>query len=71
MGAVCAERRTYGSARGLRKPVLARGQGGALLLTAFKGHDPAQRATGMLCLFGGILIAFSKEIIEVIAGVTI
>ena len=38
---------------------------------AFKGHDPAQRATGMLCLFGGILIAFSKEIIEVIAGVTI
>lgn len=38
---------------------------------AFKGHDPAQRATGMLCLFGGILIAFSKEIIEAIAGVTI
>ena len=33
---------------------------------SLKGHDPSQRAQGFLSLFGGILIFFSKEILDLI-----
>ena len=35
---------------------------------SLKGHDPSQRAQGFLSLFGGILIFFSKEILDLITG---
>ena len=33
---------------------------------ALKSHDAGQRANGFLTFFGGILIAFSKEILDMI-----
>lgn len=35
---------------------------------SFKSHDPSQRANGFLTLAGGIIITFSKEILNVIVG---
>jgi len=35
---------------------------------SLKGHDPSQRAQGFLSLFGGVLIFFSKEILDLITG---
>ena len=35
-----------------------------LLLT----HDPSQRANGFLTLAGGIVITFTKEILDIIVG---
>ncbi|MGM9614932.1 MAG: glutamyl-tRNA amidotransferase [Oscillospiraceae bacterium] len=31
-----------------------------------QSHDASQRTQGFLCLFGGLLIAFSKEILSTI-----
>ena len=33
-----------------------------------QSHDASQRTQGFLCLFGGLLIAFAKEILTLIAG---
>jgi len=33
---------------------------------SMKSHDPSQRATGFLTVGGGIVIAFAKEIIDLI-----
>ena len=35
---------------------------------SLKGHDPSQRAAGLLTVVGGLLVTFSKEIIELVAG---
>ena len=35
---------------------------------SFKSHDPSQRANGFLTLAGGIIIAFTKEILTLITG---
>lgn len=35
---------------------------------SLKGHDPSQRASGFLSLFGGIVIFFAKEILNLITG---
>ena len=35
---------------------------------SFKSHDPSQRANGFLTLGGGIIIAFAKEIVNLIIG---
>ena len=35
---------------------------------SLKGHDPSQRANGILTVAGGIIIAFAKEIMNTIAG---
>ena len=35
---------------------------------SMKSHDPAQRANGFLTLAGGIIITFTKEILNMITG---
>ena len=35
---------------------------------SLKGHDPSQRANGFLTLFGGVVIFFAKEILDLITG---
>jgi hypothetical protein len=35
---------------------------------SFKSHDPSQRANGFLTLAGGIIITFTKEILNIITG---
>lgn len=35
---------------------------------SLKGHDPSQRANGFLTLAGGIIITFTKEILNLITG---
>ena len=35
---------------------------------SLKGHDPSQRANGFLTLVGGIIITFTKEILNMIVG---
>ena len=35
---------------------------------SLKGHDPSQRAQGFLTLFGGVVIFFAKEILDLITG---
>ena len=35
---------------------------------ALKSHDPSQRANSMLSIVGGIIITFTKEILNAIAG---
>lgn len=35
---------------------------------SLKSHDASQRANGLLTLAGGIIIAFAKEILTLIAG---
>ena len=36
---------------------------------SFQSHDASQRTQGFLCLFGGLLIAFCKEILTAIGAV--
>lgn len=36
---------------------------------SFQSHDASQRTQGFLCLFGGLLIAFAKEILTAIGAV--
>jgi len=33
---------------------------------SLKSHDPSQRANGFLTLCGGVVIAFAKEILDII-----
>ena len=33
---------------------------------SLQSHDPSQRSNGMLCFFGGLLIAMAKPIIDLI-----
>ena len=35
---------------------------------SLKSHDPSQRANGFLTLAGGVIIAFAKEILDLIIG---
>jgi len=35
---------------------------------AMKSHDPSQRANGFLTLAGGVIITFTKEILDIIMG---
>lgn len=35
---------------------------------SLKSHDPSQRANGIMTLAGGIVITFSKEILNLITG---
>ncbi|MDL2218078.1 TrbC/VirB2 family protein [Christensenellaceae bacterium OttesenSCG-928-M15] len=35
---------------------------------SLKSHDPSQRANGMLTVAGGVVIAFAKEILDLIVG---
>ena len=35
---------------------------------SLKSHDPSQRANGLLTLAGGIIITFTKEILNLITG---
>lgn len=35
---------------------------------SLKSHDPSQRANGFLTLAGGVIIIFSKEILDLITG---
>ena len=35
---------------------------------SFQSHDPSQRSNGMLTVAGGIVIAFTKEILNLITG---
>ena len=35
---------------------------------ANKSHDPSQRANGFMTLAGGVIIAFAKQILEMILG---
>ena len=35
---------------------------------SMKSHDPSQRANGFLTLAGGIIITFTKEILNLITG---
>ena len=35
---------------------------------AIKSHDPSQRANGFMTLVGGVIIAFAKQILELILG---
>ncbi len=36
---------------------------------SIQSHDASQRTQGLLCLFGGLLIAFAKEILTLIGVV--
>lgn len=36
---------------------------------SIQSHDASQRTQGFLCLFGGLLIAFSKEILTTIGAI--
>lgn len=33
---------------------------------SLQSHDPSQRSTGFLTFFGGLMIAFAKEILDLI-----
>jgi hypothetical protein len=35
---------------------------------SLQSHDPSQRSTGFLTFFGGLMIAFAKEILNLILG---
>ena len=35
---------------------------------SLQGHDPSQRSNGFLTLAGGIVITFTKEILDLIVG---
>ena len=35
---------------------------------AIKSHDPSQRANGFMTLAGGVIIAFARQILELILG---
>ena len=36
---------------------------------SIQSHDASQRTQGILCLFGGLMIAFSKEILTAIGAI--
>ena len=46
--------------------VIILGWGIVQLGMSIQSHDASQRSQGMLCVFGGLIIAFSKEILSTI-----
>lgn len=44
------------------------GWGGAQFGLALKSHDPSQKANSIFSIVGGIIIAYSKEILNTIIG---
>ena len=49
--------------------VIILGWGIVQLGMSIQSHDASQRSQGMLCVFGGLIIAFSKEILSTIGAV--
>ena len=49
--------------------VIVLGWGIVQLGMSIQSHDASQRSQGMLCVFGGLIIAFSKEILSTIGAV--
>lgn len=49
--------------------VIVLGWGLVNLGMSFQSHDPSQRTQGFLCLFGGLVITFAKEILGSIGAV--
>jgi hypothetical protein len=49
--------------------VIILGWGIVQLGMSIQSHDASQRTQGILCVFGGLLIAFSKEILSAIGVV--
>ena len=49
--------------------VIILGWGIVQLGMSIQSHDSSQRSQGMLCVFGGLIIAFSKEILSTIGAV--
>lgn len=49
--------------------IIILGWGVVQLGMSIQGHDASQRSQGFLCLFGGLLIAFAKEILTAIGVV--
>ena len=48
--------------------VIILGWGIVQLGMSIQSHDASQRSQGMLCVFGGLIIAFSKEILTTIGA---
>lgn len=46
--------------------VILLGWGVVQIGMSLQSHDPSQRSTGFLTFFGGLLIAFAKEILDLI-----
>lgn len=46
--------------------IIASGYAIVQIGTSFSTHDPSQRSMGILTLVGGIIVAFSKEILTLI-----
>lgn len=49
--------------------VIILGWGIVQLGMSIQSHDASQRTQGILCVFGGLIIAFSKEILTTIGAV--
>ncbi len=49
--------------------VIILGWGIVQLGMSIQSHDASQRSQGMLCVFGGLIIAFAKEILSAIGAV--
>ncbi len=49
--------------------VIILGWGIVQLGMSIQSHDASQRTQGMMCVFGGLIIAFSKEILTTIGAV--
>lgn len=49
--------------------VIILGWGIVQLGMSIQSHDASQRSQGVLCVFGGLIIAFSKEILSAIGAV--
>ena len=47
--------------------VIIAGWGVVQVGLSFQSHDPSQRSQGFLCLAGGLIVIFSKSILEAIA----
>ena len=43
--------------------------GGGQVGMSIQSHDASQRTQGFLCLFGGLMIAFAKEILTAIGAI--
>ena len=48
---------------------IIRGWGIVQVGMSIQSHDASQRTQGLLCLFGGLLITFAKEILTLIGAV--
>ena len=46
--------------------VILLGWGVVQIGLSLQSHDPSQRSTGLLTFFGGLVIAFAKEILDLI-----